>query len=428
MSRTETVTECSSTKRQKKTKKDKKPSPNRCEFFLPHKNRQCSMQRKKGNRYCSEHMVHENSKKQVEAKGERVPCPLDPKHSVWLKDLAFHLKKCNAKPKETHESWYVKNFNTKYGEDEVDHVEVAGPEREDFERMISILKEFNDKVEPLEYRANSHPALIPWLEAKENQKHILQQSSLIGNLKENSLLSCDNFYIEFGCGKAELSRAVNTCVLHDCKTIGPTYGFGLIDRGNNRMKMDSKIIKDCGEIGLPKMPKLKRSKMDIEHLHLDKFLETETPDQIVCISKHLCGMATDLTIKSILHSSIINNSKLHGLLVAMCCRHACSYEQLLPKSRDFLKRHGIENKQDFMILRQMATWAVCGTRDKVTPAEEIEERHEDKELLGLAARRMIDESRVYAIREAMPAYNVELFNYTDRAITLENSSICITRK
>lgn len=81
-----------------------------------------------------------------------------------------------------------------------------------------------------------------------------------------------------------------------------------------------------------------------------------------------------------------------------------------------------------MILRQMATWAVCGTRDKVTPAEEIEERHEDKELLGLAARRMIDESRVYAIREAMPAYNVELFNYTDRAITLENSSICITRK
>ena len=50
---------------------------------------------------------------------------------------------------------------------------------------------------------------------KENKKHVTQQASLVGAMKETGLLSGSHFYMEFGCGKAELSRMVNACVVHD---------------------------------------------------------------------------------------------------------------------------------------------------------------------------------------------------------------------
>lgn len=428
MSPTE-IAEGQTLKRQKRVRKEKKVSPNRCEFYIEQKRRQCAMQRKKGHRFCSEHMIHDESSAALEVKGERVPCPLDPKHTVWLQDLDQHLKKCNAKPKDHHDSWYVKNFNTKYGEDDkVTKEETKPPGPADFEKLTSIIKAYQANREPLKHKESSHSGLDSWLEEKENQKHILQQLSLVGNMKENGLLSTSATYIEFGCGKAELSRAVNACNLHDDTDLKETYGFGLIDRGTNRMKMDSKIIKDCQDKETKLLPKIKRSRIDIEHLQLDNFLESEKPDQIVCISKHLCGVATDLTLKLLLHSSLLLDGKFHGLLVAMCCRHVCHYSQLLPESRNYLTQHGVTNEQDFVTLRRMVTWAVCGNRGETTTAHESGLLSSEREELGLAARRMIDESRVHAAQKAMPQYNVELFKYTDKSITLENSCICITKK
>lgn len=426
MSSTEVATGQTS-KRQKRAKKEKTVSPNRCEYFLEQKNRQCAMQRKKGHKFCSEHMVHDDSTTASEVKGERVPCPLDPKHTVWLHDLEFHLKKCNAKPKEKHDPWYVKNFNTKYGDEEVEKNNIQLPGSEDFQKVIPIIKAYQERQGPLRHKSSSHPGLESWLDGKENQKHIIQQLSLVGNMKENGLLSSSAFYIEFGCGKAELSRAVNACNIHDSTELQESYGFGLIDRGTNRMKMDSKIIKDCEERKIEQMPKIKRSRIDIEHLHVDNFLESEKPREVVCISKHLCGVATDLTLKLLLHSSLLPNGHFHGLLVAMCCRHICHYNQLLPDSRIYLNKCGITNEQDFITLRRVVTWAVCGKRED-GPNDDSALLASEKESLGLAARRMIDESRVYAAQKAMPGYNVELFTYTDKAITLENSCICITRK
>lgn len=425
MSSTETTTG-QAPKRQKRIRKEKKVSPNRCEFYLEQKRRQCAMQRKKGHRFCSEHMVHDESQA-LEVKGERIPCPLDPKHTVWLHDLELHLKKCNAKPKEKHDPWYVKNYNTKYGDDGVKKAETRLPGPEDIEKIVSLVIAYLEKKEPLKAKGSTHAGLDSWLEGKENQKHIIQQLSLVGNMKEHGLLSTSVFYVEFGCGKAELSRAVNACNIHDSKATDESYGFGLIDRGTNRMKMDSKIIKDCVKAQIKQMPKIKRSRIDIEHLHLDNFLESEQPKDVVCISKHLCGVATDLTLKLLLHSSLVENGKFHGLLVAMCCRHVCHYTQLLPDSRSYLHEHGITNEQDFVTLQRIVTWAVCGARDEESK-DETTLLPGDKEKLGLAARRMIDESRVYAAQRAFPNYNVELFTYTDKAITLENSSICITKK
>lgn len=63
--------------------------------------------------------------------------------------------------------------------------------------------------------------------------------------------------------------------------------------------------------------------IDIRHLKLDGALK----DPFVGISKHLCGSATDLTIKCIEKEFIQKDSKCpsKGLALALCCHHVCNW-------------------------------------------------------------------------------------------------------
>lgn len=449
-----------------KEKKEKKTIPNQCEFYLVNKQRRCAMQRKKNRRFCSEHILYDDTEAATEVKGDRVACPLDPKHSVWVKDLESHLKKCNAKPVESTEVWFEKNRNSKLrgplaseedtelgkhideenrtangqkdhnsGEIDRQKIEEEGQnasEREILAKYIELLRQYNESIEPMPENILEHGGLEHWHEKKENRKHITQQSSLVGQLKQAGLLAPTMFYVEFGCGKAELSRTVNACILHDYKTTKESqshvYGYGLIDRGVNRMKMDNKIIRDCEEATTQHKlkPTVKRSRIDIEHLNLDKFLESASPEAVVGISKHLCGVATDLTLKLIFNSTLLE-SKFQGLVVAMCCRHACNYDQLLPGSKAYLAQHGIRNSEDFKHLKVIVTWAVCGPGgDDSSHVSGLS--YAERERVGLIARRMIDESRVFAINKLVGShFNVQLFKYAHHSTTLENSCLRISR-
>jgi len=429
-------------KRRKLNKGEKKERTHlQCEYFIPKKNRRCCMQRKADQKYCSEHLVNNNEPE----KGERVPCPLDNNHSVWSKNLANHLKKCNAKPKENEDIWYEKDLNTRLrvdigGDSEIkkdDNSDDSLSEKELYEKYIPILKNMKDQFNPLDFSISKHNGLKSRLTEVSNQKHAIQQSSLIGNMKKRGLLDINKFYLEFGCGKGELSRFVNLCVLEDLQAndlVGKEkYGYGFIDRGVNRMKMDSKIIKEAKENKMEVNLTTKRSKIDIKDLNVDKFLEEINPGRIVVISKHLCGAATDLTFKLLLNSSLLqeNSNKFGGLLIAMCCRHVCTYDQLLPKSREFLHEKGFGSLKSFNILKKIVSWAVCGKRDGVS--EESSNEHasgltfKEREELGLVARRLIDESRLSAMNNLVNplGFHSEMFWYVEKNVTLENVCFCI---
>lgn len=373
------------------------PTYNRCDYFLELKGRQCSMQRRKGQKFCSEHMVYEMS----EGK-DRVPCPLDPNHSVWKKDIKRHLRKCNARPKQ-QEVWHEQGLNTMLrGAEPFTSFTDTGNEHE----WMTSLEAYMAQMPPLELRVERHEGLDSWFEGKEKTKHVEQQSLLVGHLRAKKMLSRDNFYMEFGCGKGELSRSINACLLHESKYSErdpTTFGFGLIDRGTNRLKADARIGNDCGE---DRKPIIKRTKMDIEHLNLDKFLDSVKPEKLVGISKHLCGAATDLTLKL-----LFNSTYDIGLLVAMCCRHVCDYRQLLPESQRYLAEHGFGNSESFDWLKKVVPWAVSN----LAP---------EKEALGLAARRLIDESRLRAVEKQCPGRAL-LFMYTNKDVTRENLCLCI---
>ena len=67
-----------------------------CEYFIEKKQRRCGMTRKNDVQYCTEHLNLLKKKlgneKHNGKEGNRVPCPLDPKHTVWESQLQKHLK------------------------------------------------------------------------------------------------------------------------------------------------------------------------------------------------------------------------------------------------------------------------------------------------------------------------------------------------
>lgn len=420
----------SETQERKRRKKEKVIDPNRCEFIIEKKKRRCGMRRQKGASFCLDHLKNELG--QNGSEDQRIPCPLDPKHSVWSRRLKVHLNKCNARPVEVHDPWYEANYNTRLRSDEgvekdsiqepIDNQKITTFQEdiEMFNQVISALQTYSKSIEPVPEMVRQHPGLDSWMEAKQNKKHILQQSSMAGILKELGLLSSENLYMEFGCGKGELSRIINTCILSDKHASQKTYGFGLIDRGANRMKVDNKILQDCENSEL--QPVIKRSRIDIEHLVVDKFLESSEPTSVVAVSKHLCGVATDLTLKCLLNLST-TIKRLKGLVVAMCCRQVCNYEQLLTPSKKYLAQHGIKDAEHFSVLKKVVTWAVCGT----TTDHELS-NGQNKEDLGLLARTMIDNSRVFTINKMMPEFTARLVKYAEKNVTSENHCLQMTRR
>ena len=84
----------------------------RCLHWLSLKGRYCNHHRKDASSsYCP---LHSNTDKESEGDAIRVPCPLDPAHTVYEHRLHKHLKKCNAaklKAEQERLPYIVKDIN-----------------------------------------------------------------------------------------------------------------------------------------------------------------------------------------------------------------------------------------------------------------------------------------------------------------------------
>lgn len=265
--------------------------------------------------------------------------------------------------------------------------------------------------------------------------------------------------VEFGCGRGELSRYVSRAQLfptEDEKSNNIAYNanerrkYLLIDRAGPRMKFDSKLLKDYNEesgktrASVPE-PWVERLRVDIKDLDLNQALKLlfgkeENASQrksVSAISKHLCGCATDLTLQCLANNTVVpqcqtssSSHRLEGIVIALCCRHLCSYEMYPLAGRQFLKDHQIASTpQEFKILAKMTSWAVCGRRDPTKPETndgnngqhpsglEVEQR----ERAGLLARRCIDYGRLVAVREL--GLSADLIEYVSPDVSLENVAL-----
>ena len=410
-----------------------------CEFYLVKKKRQCGMTRRAGSRFCSEHSDD----------SDRVPCPLDPSHTVSVDKLRVHMRKCNKfrhdvsyQAKSRDIPWFQEGRNSIANGASAD----AKPKDETVVASIAIIErifeqEFQDlPTLPLIEKKNELLEQTERYKTLINKKHARQQSSLIEHLKEASLWPSNDKhmqFIELGCGRAEFSRYVNIAVhldqtQHESESEseeGPKEGtknvpsFCLIDRASQRLRFDNKFSADVdSEVTL------RREKIDIKDLKLDAVLNPDA-HEYAAISKHLCGVATDLSLRCLLNSEKCNKG-LKGILIAMCCRHVCQSSEYVNRDyiSDLLAKHGPDMTYTdfFQCLKKFCSYYTCGLRPDMDPNGGAEEHftkltHNERKRIGYMARRIVDEGRQRFLQSR--GFKTVLFRYVDNSVTLEDTAL-----
>lgn len=134
----------------------------------------------------------------------------------------------------------------------------------------------------------------------------------------------------------------------------------LVDKASLRYKKDNRI-EDRNSV--------QRIRADISDLNLDNLAAAQVADNIVAVGKHLCGGATDLTLRCLMNGN--QSRKVKGFDIALCCHHRCTWRAFVGKQ--FLLDNGID-RNEFEIMTKMVGWAVCGTGMSRQLRKEIELR------------------------------------------------------
>jgi len=346
----------------------KPPVEGRCGFFVKRKQRFCKMIPGKGNKFCAEHLCEDKDMKESD-KRKRINCPLDPKHTVFQDKLERHLKKCNVTLK-TKLPFYSENINLNikdYIQSEEEKVPLYLVPADELRVLIDKIKKcfYSSCKTDITENLSRHKALDDELNKSTNgpsvKKHMMQQASILSILGQSNALEDERTFIEFGAGRGALSHWIQKAMEGKNKT-----KFLLVDRQHNRNKLD------CYHKGENQGPSFERLNIDIQHLDLGN-VDSITTDvhHVTGVGKHLCGGATDLSLKCLMEASKSTvsddctkkqkkqfmTSRLHSILFALCCYHRCTWSTYV--GSEFMARNGFSHL-DFARLAKMATWSTCG--------------------------------------------------------------------
>lgn len=409
----------------------------RCKFYVKRKRRFCKMMVKTGREYCGEHetiVVKRDSNgeaKPDEVTGEdRIPCPLDGNHTLYAKNLKKHLKICNARPKE-QPAYVSPGINHGEPECEVFKEFKLSDVTEDI-----LLKEIIPKVEELyekyvegtiEDMFLSHDSMKETI-ADESYgpstlKHLVQSSAILGIADKYEFLQPQTCFVEYGAGKGQLSFYLSKIV----QAI-PNTKVLLVDRASLRHKKENKIeVRD----------QIQRVRVDIANLDLKKLDVLHGSKRLVGLSKHLCGAATDLTLRCIVNGMTNNDDDIpntDGFIIALCCHHQITYRDFVGK--EFLELNGID-RYKFSLLTKMVGWYICGTGVSRERRKEIEDNPElieekkytkisrdNRELIGFKCKRILDYARKIFMEKH--GFECSLKYYVTKDITLER--VCLIGK
>ncbi|KAF6172218.1 hypothetical protein GIB67_024840 [Kingdonia uniflora] len=343
----------------------------RCKLWLPKKNRHCANTPSKDSQYCGNH--------NPSSEEQRIPCPLDPSHSVLKENLEAHIKRCPLL-KQTQsleqQPYYNKGINASMedegegeGEEEDPNLDSEKPGNVTTSNMKrsavykmgvpellgliskirsihgSVCKDIRDSYKIPDvcgvWLQNEVERKLPFQE-----KHVLQQASILGNMKEIGVLdnpvkdeghseSGEQFnftgiskdvkrvpaVVEFGAGRGYLTQ-----ILADCYGIEKVY---LVERRSYKLKADRSLRQK-------ESLTLERLRIDIEDLDLNA-VESLRGLPYLAIGKHLCGPATDLTLRCCFRRQCSQEKgvlkrdccSLKGLAIATCCHHLCQWKHYI---------------------------------------------------------------------------------------------------
>ena len=153
-------------------------------------------------------------------------------------------------------------------------------------------------------------------------KHLIQNSSLLGQLDKTGLLENGNTFVEFGSGRGQLTYWLTKAV--DDAT---TCQFLLVDRASHRHKFDNRLKEvedlelvrlrvDIADLALGRVsPHITQQKENIVGVRDLEGFKSNDLSQLYQVSKHLCGAATDLSLRCLTSTIAETESELAGILI-----------------------------------------------------------------------------------------------------------------
>ena len=255
-------------------------------------------------------------------------------------------------------------------------------------------------------------------------KHERQCAAMVQALGELGALDTPAVHVEFGAGKGLLSSALHAA-------LPPS-----VAEESRHVMVDIRHLSSTAAFDgfVPA-----RIKMDIKDLHLWAVPEIVREEKaVVAISKHLCGCATDFTLRCLLDGETVEGDaaarppSVGGVCIATCCHHRISYDTFL--SPDFLSALGLDRGEVSLVAR-FAGWAGANTQgrgdeyaqsrpppppvfDAAAERQLAYPRAEDRFDLGYGVKRVIDWGRVLELRRL--GWTARLRRYADLSTTTDN--------
>ncbi|CAH8547528.1 unnamed protein product [Heterobilharzia americana] len=472
-------------------------SDKRCGYFIKSKNRYCRQIPVQGSDHCFNHAG--------ELSTNRVVCPLDSKHFVSRSNLEKHLTKCNESRK-VGAIYNVPGINSTHLDLDIPSSKVTLANvpavtvlsliarLEELNAELNLIDHINDlstgDIHPLiaftlnnhrHWCSNGFPGLkeIPLLQSditsvkkEDNEvnkanfqinpervihgsnRHIYQNGRLIRVLENKGLLSTNNLYLEFGAGRAGLSHWINNCLasteLGACcydrypgvwPVKAPETNFLLVELNSVRDKMD----KRQGDEG-----NFTRLRINIADLDLSLVpLIQQNKRPVIAVAKHLCGDATDLSLRCLKNGE--HKFELSGIMFAVCCHHKCTWHETA--GRVWLEKIAKITPDQFSLITLLASWAVCGMERRTQHTENFIHSTTDQDYkealkrgkedecqtalhsldvnikmkIGKICKRLIDWGRLMYIKHELKLFDAQFISYATSEVTPENIVICATK-
>ncbi|XP_038219039.1 tRNA:m(4)X modification enzyme TRM13 homolog isoform X2 [Zerene cesonia] len=185
-----------------------------------------------------------------------------------------------------------------------------------------------------------------------------------------------------------------------------------------------------------------RLRADLAHLVLDAVPAVKICDSVVGFAKHLCGVATDYSMRCLTAAG--SRGKARGLVLATCCHHRCMRGAYVANQQ--LQELGID-ADDFNVILGVVSWATCGdgrsrdkkldssldAEDRTFNTENLENEvgtkalglsRDAREEVGRRAKALLDWGRVLYLRGC--GFDARLAYYVHNSVSLEN--VCIIAK
>lgn len=307
--------------------------------------------------------------------------------------------------------------------------------------------------------------------------HLRQIASILGHVRHKNLLKRDDreggsLVVEMGAGRGMTGLIVAGAMGASKGKDNAKVQLCLVERSGTRGKAETRVRMsegknsedDCLRLDLVDVT---RVKCDLAHVDMTKALGShQSPvgsSTTVVIAKHLCGVGTDLALKS-----IRNLGRIDGCVFATCCHSLCNWNDYVGRNcllRLFCSEPGgitTFGEKQFNLMKRWASASILEDRTH-SPNAETKEDHknvlddDDKGRcsnifavvgalglkcggngLGRACQRLIDYGRCDYMRKNLltsesghsssgEAFNVQLLHYVPRDVTPQNALIIATR-